>query len=82
MFKYKWEDNIQTEVTVFWDVARCSVLEIDWHFGGVIASLNRAIMMEAVTTRPYIPEGSHLYNCRCENMKSYHVITNFTELGY
>jgi hypothetical protein len=61
-------------MTVFWDVATCSLVEIDRRF--------IALMMEAVsssemlvsiyqTTRRNIPEDSHLHTRRHENLKSH-----------
>jgi hypothetical protein len=65
-------------MTVIWDVAPCSHVEIAQRF--------RAMMMEAVgtsetsvnfyqTTRRNIPEDSHLHTRRRENLKSHLVQT-------
>jgi hypothetical protein len=65
-------------MTVFWDAAPCSLVEID-------RSLRRtliALMMEAVstsetsvnfykTTQRKIPEDSHLHTRRHENLRSH-----------
>jgi hypothetical protein len=77
-------------MTVFWDVAPCSLVEIDRRFRGVTASITKAIalMMEAAstsetsvnfyqTTRRNNPEDSHLHTHRRENLKSH----MFTPIG-
>jgi hypothetical protein len=61
-----------------WDIASCSLVEVDRHF-------RRALMMEAVrtsetsvyfnkTTWCYIPEVCHLHSCHGENLKSHVVV--------
>jgi hypothetical protein len=71
-------------MTVFWDVAPCSLAEIDQSFRGVYCLHHQgdesSLMMEAIstsemsvnvyqTTRRNIPDDSHLHTCR-ENLKS------------
>jgi hypothetical protein len=69
-------------MTVLWDVAPCSLVDIYRRF-------RRALMMEAVstsetlvsvyqTTRRNIPEDSHLHTRRRENLKS-HLVYNLYE---
>jgi hypothetical protein len=66
----------------FWDIAPCTVVEID-RVSEVRTASTIAVMMEAVrtsetsvyfinkTTRRYIPEGCHLHTRRRENQKSH-----------
>jgi hypothetical protein len=74
---------IGLKMTVFWDVAVCSLVEVKQHFRGVTASIIRALLREAVktsktsvnfyqTTRRNIPEDSHLHTRRREKLKSHH----------
>jgi hypothetical protein len=67
------------KMTVFWEVAPCSLVEIELHFRGAYASII-TLMMEAVstfetlvsfcqTTRRDIPEDSHLHIRLRENLK-------------
>jgi hypothetical protein len=62
------------KITVFWDVAPCSLVEV------IIRAI--ALMMDAAstsetsvnfyqTTQRNIPEDSHLYTRRRENLKSH-----------
>jgi hypothetical protein len=78
---------ISTEVlkmTAFWDVATCSLTELDRHSRGAYCLYHQtdymALMMEAVRTsetsvyfyeitRHCIPEGCHLHTHRHENFK-------------
>jgi hypothetical protein len=71
------------KMTAFWDIAPCSLVEVDRCFKVLTASIIIAMMMKAVstsemlvnfyeTTRHNIPEGCHLLVRRHENLKSYH----------
>jgi hypothetical protein len=71
----------------FWDIAPCSLVEIDRSFRGVYCLYRQCdevitAMMQAVrasetsvysneTTRRYVHEGSHLHTRRLENLKSH-----------
>jgi hypothetical protein len=67
--RFSWQ---QVWKLVFWDIARCSLIEVNLRFRGTYASIVRVVvMMEAVhtsetlvyfneTTWCYIPEGCNL----------------------
>jgi hypothetical protein len=65
----------------FWDIAPCSLVEIDRLLEVLTAYITVALVMEAVsssetsfscylTTRRNIPEDSHIHTRRRENLKS------------
>jgi hypothetical protein len=72
-------------ITVFWDVAPCSLVEVRWCFRGDYYLHHHGdddLMMEAIstsetsadfyqTTRHNIPDDSNLYSSRRENLKSH-----------
>jgi hypothetical protein len=74
-------------IRVFWDLALCSLVEVDRRFIVRTASIIRALMMEVVltsemsvcfeTTQRYVPEDSHHHTRRRENMESHMVIRLF-----
>jgi hypothetical protein len=63
------------KMRVFWDIALCS-LGVDRCFRGITLVMeavwtSEMLVYSSETTRRYIPEGSHLYSHRCENLKSH-----------
>jgi hypothetical protein len=78
---YLRQTTYSIKMTVFWDVAPCSLAEVYSLFRGVFDEI--ALMMEAVrtsetsanfyqTTRRNIPEDSHLHTRCRENLISQH----------
>jgi hypothetical protein len=71
------------EITVIWDVDKCSPTEIDWRLGGAYCHLysddpddGGSIHPEtsanfSETTQGNITEEDHLHTRRCENLKLY-----------
>jgi hypothetical protein len=57
------------KVTVFWDVAPCSHVEVDLMMEAVRTS-EKSVNFN-VTTRRYIPEYSKLHTRRRDNLKSH-----------
>jgi hypothetical protein len=71
------------KMTVFWDVAPCSLVELYRHFRGADLMMEAASASETSvnfyqTTRRNIPEDSHLHTPRRENLKFHHVTKYFT----
>jgi hypothetical protein len=69
------------KITVFWDVAPCSLVDIDQHFRGTYC-LHHALMMEAVSSSKIsvsiyhitvhdVLEDSRLLTCQLKNLKCY-----------
>jgi hypothetical protein len=56
--------------TILWDITPCSLLKVNWSFGGTWGVFQR-------TTHRYIPEDNTLHDHRCENLKSYKAYINF-----
>jgi hypothetical protein len=81
------------KVRAFWDIAPCSVVEVDLRLKVHTASIIRG-MMEAVrtsetsvcsneTTWRNIPKGSNLHTYRRENLKSHMFLSGFVvEISY
>jgi hypothetical protein len=66
---------ISSEMTVFWDAAACSLVEIHQSFGGAYYRHHQGDEDSPVksyqTTRRNIPEDSHVHTCRRENLTSH-----------
>jgi hypothetical protein len=65
-------------MTAFWDMAPCSLTEVDWCFTRVyclsdyeVSNTIKTMVYFLETTYCHIPEGCHLHSCCRENMK-YH----------
>jgi hypothetical protein len=78
---FRFSQWLSMKMTVFWDVAPCTLVEIYWCFRGACCLHLIALMMEVAstsdtsvnfyqTTRCNISEDSHLHTCRCEKLKS------------
>jgi hypothetical protein len=64
-------------MTIFWDVAPCSLVEVYRYLRGLIALIIKALSASETTanlyqtTRLNIPEDSHLHTRRRENLRSH-----------
>jgi hypothetical protein len=71
--------HTNVNMTAFWDIALCSLVETDRRFGdaSIIARMTEAVRTSETsinfyeTTRRNIPEGYHLHTRRRENLKSH-----------
>jgi hypothetical protein len=61
------------KMTTVWDIAPCSLVEIDRCFRGAFCALMEAVVYFNETTRRYIPEGYHL-----QPLFKKHLIVNVT----
>jgi hypothetical protein len=59
------------KAAVFWDVAPCSLVDIDRRFRGAeaVSSSETSVNIDE-TTRRNIPEDNHLHKCHRENLRS------------
>jgi hypothetical protein len=60
-------------MTFFWDVAPCSLVDIDRHFRGAYCLYHQG---------DALPEDSHFHTCRRENLKSHLGGFLFVHLSY
>lgn len=65
--------NSKLKPTVFWDIVRCSLIEVDQGFRGVYnlhhEDYEYSLLLNK-TTQQYISEGYHIYTCCREKLKS------------
>jgi hypothetical protein len=59
------------KMTVFWDVAPCSLVETGRHFSCPDDGGSKYLWNIGQFLPDYIPEDSHLHTCRRENLKSH-----------
>jgi hypothetical protein len=74
-FGFKGLIILTMKITVFWDVAPCSLVEVDRRFRGAYFLHHQRIPETSVrfheTTRRSIPEDSHIHTGHRENLKSH-----------
>jgi hypothetical protein len=78
------------KMTVFWDIAQCSLVEVYRHFKGACCLHHQGMIMEAAGTSEMlvnfywitwcnIPEGTHLHTDLCKNLKCHELQEMFSK---
>jgi outer membrane phospholipase A len=66
------------KMSAFWDIALCSLIEVDQHFRGAYCLHHRGYKTSVYfndTTWCYILESCHLHNSHHENLKSQKLVS-------